>query len=258
MKKLWKQLLYITIIFFILLNKKLYSQNDDLINNPELAFGFEIASQTKYLWHGLPLDNGFVMQPDLWFSYDNFTIEFWGNYVVNDKSSFDSTRNHEFDIYLYYDFSLTENISIQPKLNYYKYLYEEFTPSTMELSLSLDYKINDYLTIKNEIYADVLNYKGISYGAHLLEFFKELNNYLQIKSTAGIIWGNKKFFDTNFEISKDLNISHFQLYLEILYHISENFSVVPFIDYYLESDHKLRSLYKENLINSGIKVQFEL
>ncbi len=107
-----------------------YSQNNDehSVNIKKISFGFELTPQTKYLSHSIPLDNGFVIQPDAWISYGNLTLEIWGNYSINDKSSYDASPNHEFNIFLYYNFLFDEKFTITPKLNYYKYLYEEYTP----------------------------------------------------------------------------------------------------------------------------------
>ncbi|MDP2301661.1 MAG: hypothetical protein Q8N03_04460 [Ignavibacteria bacterium] len=241
-------------LHFLILTSVLFPQ-EELFDDPQqTSYGFELAPQTKYLWRGLSLDDGFVVQPDAWISWNNLTFEIWGNIAVFDKSTYDTTKNHELDIYLYYTYQPGDQISITPALNFYSYPNQEESPATIELSLKAELALGKYFNFVNDISADIWNYKGLAYGLHLLEFSNTLFEETEYKITAGFGWANKKFNEDLIGISK-MSVNYFHFGAEVSIPYKENFELVPFTEYQLIAPKDFRNIIGSNFFNIGLKLQ---
>lgn len=209
-----------------------------------------------YLWHAIPIDKGFVIQPDFWISYKNFTIELWGNWVLFDKSTYDTLKNHELDIYLYYSFNINDFIEITPCLNYYNYIEQDENHNTLELSTKFNFYITKNITFANEIFMDIYNYKNVIYSSHSIEYMIDLDNNYAYKINVECGYGNKKFFNIYYDLSLS-SINYLKLYSGINYNISSNLKITLFIEYNRILIRDIINLIGNNFINIGAKLQIE-
>ncbi len=130
-------------------------------------------------------------------------------------------------------------------------------PLTIEISMDIEYDLSNSFKFINEVFVDVYNYQGLAYGSHILEYTKDINEYFNLKFNTGIYWGNKKFYEVNYELNQKLRISHLQFLMELSYFSMDKVVFVPFLDYCFLFDKEFKSLLSETLINTGIKIQLE-
>ncbi|MFZ4462561.1 MAG: hypothetical protein ACOYN5_01850 [Bacteroidales bacterium] len=86
---------FLVLLQFILLTGNIFSQ-DSLQNRAEANIGVDFA--TQYMWRGLVLSKGPVLQPAADISLNNLTFGLWGS------TTFSATESKELDVYVNYDF----------------------------------------------------------------------------------------------------------------------------------------------------------
>jgi hypothetical protein len=86
---------FLVLLQFFLVTGNVISQ-DSLQNKAEASIGVDFA--TQYMWRGLVLSKGPVIQPAAEISLNNWTFGLWGS------TTFSATESKELDVYVNYDF----------------------------------------------------------------------------------------------------------------------------------------------------------
>ncbi len=100
--------LNLIILQCFLLNSSIAAQ-DSLTKKAEAYIGVDFA--TQYMWRGLVLTEGFVIQPSAEISLNQWSVGLWGS------TSFVASENKELDVYVNYNF---KNIKITV-IDYFTY-----------------------------------------------------------------------------------------------------------------------------------------
>ncbi len=156
-----------------------------------VAWGLSADINSKYLWRGVSVNEGLVLQPDIYASYRNLTAGMWSNLTLYDRHNI--TREREFDFYLEYSLTLGK-LEIAPSFMLFWYPGEEDSPTTGELYLSLSYPLGD-ISLTTVIAADLIAYLGSLYFEHGISYQKALGRHFSVASSAVLGWGNARFND---------------------------------------------------------------
>ncbi len=191
----------ISSLFLICHSVKGSSDNLDSSDSvqPKVAYGFESVFCNKYLWRGITYNEGFIMQPNVWLSYNDFTLAVWSNITLHDIN--DSVKRNEFDFSLSYNYSIM-NLEIDNSFLYYIYPGQADSPPTGEFCIGLGYPIGN-LKLFTNFTIDVVEYSGAYYVEHGIQFENPLTPGFSISSSLSLGWASKKFNDTYIGVSKN-------------------------------------------------------
>lgn len=177
-----------------------------------LSWGLSTDVNTKYIWRGITINDGLVIQPDLWLSYGNFSAGLWGNLTAYDR--FNAVKGQELDMYLAYDYAIGK-FEINHTLMVYFFPTQDDVPNTGEFYIGAGYPIQDF-KLTSTVAFDFIAYFGSLYFEHGVAYEKALGDKLSVGSTALVSWASGKFNDSYFGVhqtmcnllSLDLNLTY--------------------------------------------------
>ena len=91
--------------------------------------GVEAMATNKYLWRGMEVNKGFILQPAAWLSYQNFTFSLWSSWTLSEpkndikRPEVDATLSYELDLDNFIIESYLICFKLLEKLNFYKHNY---------------------------------------------------------------------------------------------------------------------------------------
>jgi hypothetical protein len=165
-----------------------------------VSWGFDVDINSKYIWRGITINDGLVIQPQLWASYGNLSGGFWGNLTAYDR--FNKVKGHEMDLFLAYDYNLG-NFEINHTVMFYFFPTQDDVPNTGELYLGAGYPIGDFKLVSTVAF-DFVAYLGSLYFEHGVEYEKALGEKITLGSSALLSWATGKFNDSYFGIKKTM------------------------------------------------------
>ena len=177
-----------------------------------LSWGFDTDINTKYVWRGITINDGLVIQPDFWASYGNFSGGLWGNLTAYDR--FNTAKGHEVDVYLAYDYTIGK-FEINHTAMVYFFPTQDDVPNTGELYTGAGYPINDF-KLTTTVAFDFIAYFGSLYFEHGVEYGKALSDKISIGSSALLSWASGKFNGSYFGINQTM-FNLFSLDLNMTY-----------------------------------------
>jgi hypothetical protein len=160
-----------------------------------IPFGFELCSESRYVWRGMPCSQGPVAQPSLWLSLGNFTLSPWANYVLGPEEN--RWKFNEVDLYLTYSRELA-GLSLEPSLAYYVFPNQPDVPATAELNLALSCPFGP-LELTTTHTLDLLEYRGAYFGDLGLSYEYEFDESWSAGLSASAGLGTSRFNDAYFE-----------------------------------------------------------
>ncbi|HKX11903.1 MAG TPA: hypothetical protein VJP40_02030, partial [bacterium] len=173
---------------------------DKLIPDDEsdgLGWGLEADFVSQYVWRGIALSEGPVLQPSLWLSYQGAIFSVWGNYVLNDEANQGQLNEVDFT----FTYSRRHKHFFFGTLLYF-YLYpNQDTPATAEASAILGLEWGDWKVFTAQ-HVDVIATPGAYFGVFGTSYERELNAKLSLKTVAGFGWADSSFNQANFDVSK--------------------------------------------------------
>jgi len=165
-------------------------ETDPVLTTREaVTCGFETDINTKYIWRGITVNDGLVIQPYVWASYRNFTLAAWGNITAYDR--FATARRHEIDLIAGYNYSIGK-LQVGHTIMFYLYPNVEKSPATGEFYLDLAYPLGDF-SLVSQAAADFMTYFGSVYFQHGLKYGKALGEKLTLGASAVFSWATRKF-----------------------------------------------------------------
>ena len=163
----------------------------------ELSFGVELDGNSRYVWRGLALSDGPVLQPSAWGSLAGFTLTPLANFAFREDDA--PAGFNELDFTLDYNrdmFSLTVN----PSFSVYIYPGQTDAPPTGELSLALSYPLGP-VSVFTDHSVDLVATPGAYFGDAGLSFESDLTQSLAVEASANAGWGLARFNEANFEVN---------------------------------------------------------
>ena len=218
-----------------------------------ITYGAEIAFASQYIWRGIELSDGVVLEPAAWIQAYGLYFEVWGNFFLEDA---DQGEPNEIDLISYYEL-VWNNFTLEP--GFEAFLYPDADePSTLELTIGLSYSILDQFSIFTKHYFDVAEYQGSYFGTVGVGFERELESLpFYIDSSLKLGWGNSDFNEVNIEVSKSaLNVIIADL--SVYYYPLDHLYIRPHIQFSALLDDDLRdAVDNPTIVSGGIAVGVE-
>ncbi len=191
---LYPKIPFFIIAFFLLTtinNTSLFSQVDNEESSEKrIEFGLLADYNSRYIWRGLVLSEGSVIQPSGWASYKNFTLNVWGNLDLKPTehvfNEFDITGTYQLEI---------KTITFEPSFVIYSYPFSASQPVTMELGLKISKNIFSSMTVYLSNNLDVVRYPGAFYIEPGLNYEHEFSGFFNSGITGGMGWSTSKFYN---------------------------------------------------------------
>ena len=163
-----------------------------------ISFGAEFDFGSRYVWRGMALSDGAVVQPTAWVSAFGFTFSGWGNMGLQDaqgRGKFD-----EVDLTLSRAFTI-DDLGLTIAGQSYVPLNQDSASATGELSVKFSYPAGSVnLTTTHSV--DVVAYRPSYYGELAIDYDQDLSSRFSIESSIGLGWGSVKFNDSYWGVSR--------------------------------------------------------
>jgi uncharacterized protein (TIGR02001 family) len=222
--------------------------------NDKVSWGLSTDVNSKFLWRGISVNDGLVLQPDLWASYKNFTVGMWCNATIFDRNH--DPKDLELDPYFGYSWSIG-NLQIEHSVMVYYCIGEQVAPTTAELFLGVTYPIGDF-AINTIIAADFVAYFGSLYFEHGLFYEKQLNDKFTLGSSAVFGWGNGKFNDSYETGTTKTALNLFSLNAELTYNPKGIIYFKPHLQIGRTLDSEISTYLSKYPWFCGLLIGFEL
>jgi hypothetical protein len=215
------------------------------------SLGFEADFASQYVWRGIALSQGPVLQPSLWLTLGGATFSAWGNFVLNDEPN--QGQLNEVDFTLGYGRHV-RRFFFNALLYFYLFPHQA-VPATAEGSLVLGLTFGPVKVYTNQN-SDFIANPGGYFGFFGLSYEKRIHPVLSMKTSAEFGWANGSFNRSNFGISK-FAANLFDWELEFQWLVKSPFYLRPYleVDVLLDSDLR-RSVADPNIVSGGLGFQF--
>ena len=215
----------------------------------DFGWGFESDFVSQYVWRGIELSEGPVLQPSLWLSYKGATFSVWGNFVLSDEAN--QGQLNEVDFTLGYGFEY-KNFFFGPLFLFYLYPHQDIA-ATGEVAPILGFQRGPFKLFTAQIF-DMIAAPGAYFGVFGGSFEREFHEKFSLKTSAGFAWANEAFNDANFEISK-FALNLFVWNLELHWTVKDPLYLRPHLKVSILLDEDLRgSVEHADLISGGLAI----
>ena len=165
-------------------------------DDDDFTLGAEADLNARYLWRGLALSNGPVVEPALWATAYRWNAVLWTNVMLTNEAS---SRLSAVVPALTYTFEWPGGLTIEPGLVYYDSPGQTIPPSisTAEVSLEASSQLGRFHLVTSD-YVDVMRAPGAYFGT--LGFGLESNlGPWSFNALADVAWAtaayNQVYFD---------------------------------------------------------------
>lgn len=211
----------------------------------EFGFGFEADFVSQYVWRGIALSEGPVLQPSMWFSFYGATITVWGNFVLNDEA--DQGQLNELDFNLGY---LWEYKSFFGGPLFLFYLYpNQDAEHTGEWAAVLGFQKGPFKIFTAQA-VDFIANPGAYFGLAGGSFEWDLHPKLAIKTSMGLGWANNVFNEANFGIA-GTKLNLFAWTLDLTWYLKDPLYLRPHMKVTTLISSQLRNSVDEPTLISG-------
>jgi len=172
-----------------------------------ISGGVSVDFSSKYVWRGIPLSEGPVLQSQGWFYAYGAQVLLWTNL---DLGQVPEGRLNEVDLQMSYEYEW-KNLSIEPILIFYFFPNQGGTPPTGEAGFKLSYKLGPIKFSTGQAF-DMMEFRGSYFGAFGVSYEREFTPYFSLQTAAGIGWANSQFNEAYFGVPKGaLNLFQWNL-----------------------------------------------
>ena len=212
----------------------------------ELSFGAEVDGNSRYVWHGLTLSDGPVLQPSAWVSLSGFTLTPWANFAFREGDA--PAGFNELDFTLDYSRDVS-NLTINPSFSVYLYPNQADAPPTGELALALSYPVGP-VSVFTDHSVDLIATPGAYFGDAGLSFENDIVPNLTIEASASAGWGSAQFNEANLGVNRAaLNVAGADLALT--WSVCGLFYLRPHAALSVLLDRELRAAVSNPLLITG-------
>ncbi len=184
----------ITLIFAILVTTPcIWSQSSagSVGENQRFSYGAETDFSSNYVWRGILVDDGPVMQPSAWLSFSDFTLIGWSN--LNLTQTPRSRRLDATNLTVAYD-RMWKELAIEPTLEVYlgRPAVGFQDPNTLEGALNLSFPAGP-LRLFTKQSVDLLAYRGAYFGQAGAAYEGRLTNSTAFAVSLRSGWSSSRF-----------------------------------------------------------------
>lgn len=226
------------------------------VTAPQITYGTEIDSSSGFVWRGIAVSDGPVIQPSVWVSGGGFTATAWNNFIPGGNSG-DSAHLHASGLNVSYSREWS-NLAIEPALDLTmnRPPVGTFDPNTLEASVKFSYPVGPLRAFTLQA-VDVLAHKGAYYGEAGLGYEGRLRKNLDLAVTLRTGWGSSAFNQAYIGPSKwTLNFAG--LDASLTYYLTPHFYLRPHVEFSQITDRELRrSLSSPRAFIAGLALGVE-
>lgn len=164
----------------------------------ELSGGAELDGNSRYVWRGLALSTGPVLQPSAWVSLAGFTLTPWANFAFRAGDA--PSGFSELDVTLDYS-RVISDLTVNPSFSVYLYPNQADAPPTGELAVALSYPVGP-VSIFTDHSLDLIATPGAYFGDAGLSYERDLVQNLTVEASAFAGWGSALFNEANFGVNR--------------------------------------------------------
>jgi hypothetical protein len=158
--------------------------------DPQVSYGAEYDSNTRYVWRGIRLSDGGVTQPSLWIEHSRATLTLWGNMPIGSSGSVTSSLD-ELDVTLSYKTRVAK-WELEPSFLLYVYPGQEAAPTTGEAMVRFSFPVGStqVFTIHS---LDLVRYPGAYFGEAGVALEREWGAKASLEAALRVGWGSASF-----------------------------------------------------------------
>jgi hypothetical protein len=176
------------------------SDSQASVASAAFTYGAETDLNSGYVWRGLLLDEGPVVQPSAWISAFGFTLTAWGNVAMTGAS--EGAGLNSGGLVLTYEREW-EKLRIEAALDAYvgRQSSDIESRNTVEGSLGLSYPVGPLRIFTTHAF-DVLAYRGSYFGEAGLEYERQVTKNTEFTISFRSGWASAKFNDAYIGVHK--------------------------------------------------------
>jgi hypothetical protein len=203
-----------------------------------ITFGAELDVNSLYIWRGLALSRGMVLQPSAFVTIHNATLSSWSNYEISPE--FGKRHLNETDLTVTYSQDW-HNISFEPTVQAYFFPRDVPNPNTAEFILKVRYPLAKPIGVFTRHAFDMASFRGAYFGEAGVDCQKEFGRQLKLSASASAGWGGARFNNAYLGFAKStLNAVSFDTALS--WQVTKKFLIRPHINLSSLVDNHLRKL----------------
>ena len=163
-----------------------------------LTAGLEADFASRYVWRGLALSDGPVLQPSVWASFAGFTLTPWANIALHEDSARVGLDELDFTLDYSRDFS---DLTVKPSFSTYLYPNQADASPTGELAVALSYPVGP-ISVLTDQSVDLIATPGAYFGDAGLSIENELARNLSVEASLRVGWASARFNDANLGVNR--------------------------------------------------------
>jgi hypothetical protein len=163
---------------------------------PAFAFGMEADLNSRFIWRGIALSRGMVLQPAAYLTVHNFTFDVWNNFELKPETG--ERHYNETDLTISYSREWRK-FNFEPALQTYLYPRNFNAPNTAEASLKIAYPLRSIDVFTRHVF-DLAAFRGAYFGEAGIDWQKEFGRRLELSVSGSAGWGGGRFNDAYFGV----------------------------------------------------------
>ena len=218
------------------------------------TYGAEMDFNSRYVWRGLLLDDGPVMQPSAWMSAFGFTLTAYSNVAMTSASGDAGLKATGLTLTYERDW---EKLKVEAALDGYmgRQSSDIEAQNTMEGSLKLSYPAGPLRIFTTHAF-DVLAYRGSYFGDAGLEYQRPISKSAEFTVAVRSGWASAKFNDVYIGVNKSA-FNFVGVEVSGAYYLGSRMYFRPHIEFSSITDRRLRGqLAPANIVNFGLAFGF--
>jgi hypothetical protein len=167
-------------------------QEKALEEDKPAKYGAEIVLNSRYVWRGIALSRGLVLQPSANFMlYRNLSVNIWGNFDFRTETG--EQCFNESDVTVTYSKDW-HKITFEPSIQSYLFPVKATNPNTAEAILTIKYPLKSINVFTRHSF-DLVTYRGSHFGEVGIDWEKGFGQRLELSASVSTGWGNSQFND---------------------------------------------------------------
>ena len=212
---------------------------------PEVSADLAATYNGMYVWRGLRVVDGPVLQPSATLGYGGLSVNAWGNMDLSDVNGQDEDFT-EIDLTLDYSWSW-KDLNLSAGTIYYTFPHASANISTLELyaSAGLDTLLSPAVTVYQDVDEAGGTYATISAGHTFEDLFEPVEGVPVALSLGGSLAYGSSGFNEFYYSTNSAGLADGVLTASLPVQLSENLSLAPSVNYSSLLDSDIRDSVDE-------------
>ncbi|GEM_PF-5920247 len=217
-----------------------------------VTLGAGVDANRAFLWRGLEIDRGLLVQPSAWASNRGWSAELWGNLVADEVDPEADRGLTEIDGIITRQAGLA-GMSLEASLTGY-YFPKQAGSSTAELGLCLSHGLGP-VGIRASGALDVAEHAGGLYGEIGIDWERDLGGPASISAGASQGLATAKFNRSYLGLDR-ASLGPLKLSAGLSLQLAGSVKLRPHAEWYRAMDRDVAGLVPDDQFNIGLAVEF--